>query len=309
MLDVQIEPESIRINKQFAITFKRTLRIPDDGTAHKTPPNFGAFPIYRVDDHAKSLPAEWQRDNGVFIPMYQREALYIRFENSTPWQPYAVKVAIGGINAVSGEPQSNRLRGEPQDYLVCPPQLWLDGIYTERGMVRQFLAMPLGLGYTVEGSISGSEKVGGLQITVFAPKPGIFPAEAPETKPALRPTSFGRAPQGETTEMGLAAGGGIKQKVLPDPHGLETWDQNSFAQVNVHVLNSAQFHQLTGLEPPPTIINEQTYAEQRFPWFPLYGETLQGDVTPSDQLAEVKTVAETDAEKDEKSSPAGEAGA
>jgi hypothetical protein len=297
MLDVQIESESIRIDEQFAITFKRTLRIPDDGTAHKAPPNFGAFPIYRVADHAKSLPAQWQHDSGVFIPMYQREALYIRFENSAPWQPYAVKVAIGGINAVSGEPQSNKLRAEPQDYLVCPPQLWLDGIYTQRGMVRQFLAMPLGLGYTVEGSISGSEKVGGLQITVFAPKPGIFPAEAPETKTALRPTLFGRPSRVETTEMGLAAGGEIKQKVLPDPHGLETWDQNNFAQVSVHILNSAQFHELTGLEPPPTIINEQTYAEQRFPWSPRYGEILQGDVSPSELLPGVPTVAELDAER------------
>ena len=297
MLEVQIELESIRINKQFAISFKRTLRIPDDGTAHRTPPNFGAFPIYRAADYAKSLPGEWQSDSSVFIPMYQREALYIRFEDAAPWQPYAVKVAIGGINALSGEPHSNKLRGEPQDYLVCPPQLWLDGIYTERGMVRQFLAMPLGLGYTVEGSISGSEKVGGLQITVFAPKPGIFPAEAPETKPTLRPTSFGRAPQGETTEMGLAAGGGIKQKVLPDPHGLETWDQNSFAQVSVHILNSAQFQRITGLEPPPTTVNEQTYAEQQFPWLRVYGEILQGDVSPSELLPGVPTVAELDAER------------
>ena len=33
-----------------------------------------------------------------------------------------------------------------KDYLVCPPQLWLDGIYTGRNTLRQFVAVPLGVG-------------------------------------------------------------------------------------------------------------------------------------------------------------------
>jgi len=298
MLDVQIDPESIRIDNRLTVSFKRTLRIPEDSSKHKAPPNFGVFPIYRVEEYSNNLPDEWQRAGGAFIPMYQREGLYIRFENAAPWQPYAVKVAIGGINAISGETHSNELRGDPQDYLVCPPQLWLDGIYTGAGTIRQFVAMPLGRGYTVEAALSGSEKVGGLQIVVFAPKPGIFPDAPPETKEVIRPTAFRQGAGAETAEMGLAAGAEIKQKVLPDPNGIETWDQTNFAQLNVNILNSAQFKLITGIDPPPTTINEETYAEHGFPWFPLYGETLQGDVSPSDLLAEVKTVAEIDAERD-----------
>jgi hypothetical protein len=301
MLVVQIEPESIRIDAHFVVSFKRTLRLPEDGKLHKTPPNFGAFPIYRVEEFAERLPESWPRERSAFIPMYQREGLYVRFENEKPWQPYAVKVSIGGINAISGEPQSNSLRAEPQDYLVCPPQLWLDGIYTDRGTTRQFVAMPLGSGTTVEAAISGSEKVGGIHLTIFAPKPGSFPENAPETKATLRPTAFGRRPGAETemglAEMGLAAGAGIKQKVLPDPHGVETWDQNNFAEVSVHILNSAQFQSITGLDAPATTINEATYTENGFPWFPLYGETQQGDVSPSELLAGVKTVGEIDERK------------
>lgn len=299
MLDVQIEAESIRIGKHFAVSFKRTLRIPEDGKEHKAPPNFGVFPIYRVEDHPKSIPARWHGQDGAFIPMYQREGLYIRFDNETMWQPYAVKVAIGGVNAISGEAQTNKLRDDPQDYLVCPPQLWLDGINTGRSTIRQFLAMPLGLGYTVEASLSGSEEVGGLQITVFVPKPGIFPDAKPETKAAIRPTAFRQSSGTESGQMGLGAGGVINQKILPDPHGVEAWDQSNFAQVTVHILNSEQFQLITGLEPPPTSVNEDTYAEHKFPWFPLYGEVLQGDVTPSELLAGAKTVAERDAERQE----------
>jgi hypothetical protein len=298
MLDVQIGPESIRIGKHFAVSFKRTLRIPDDGKKHKPPPNFGVFPIYRVEDHSKRLPDGLQREGGAFIPMYQREALYLRFDNEAAWRPCAVKVAIGNINAISGEAHDNKLRDSPQNYLVCPPQLWLDGINTGQRTIRQFLAMPLGLGYTVEGSLSGSEEVGGVQITVFAPKPGIFPDVPPEKKAATRPTAFFHRQGSEAAQMGLGAGGVINQKVLPDLHGVETWDQSNFAQVNIHILNSAQFQLITGHEPPTTSVNEETYAEHKFPWFPLYGETLQGDVSPSQLLAEAKTVAERDAERD-----------
>jgi hypothetical protein len=303
MLDVQIESEAIRMDNKLAISFKRTLRIPEDGSKHKPPPNFGVFPIYRVGDHAQNLPVQWQQEGGVFIPMYQREGLYIRFENATPWQPYAVKVSLGGINAISGQAHDSKLRADPQDYLVCPPQLWLDGIYTGRSTLRQFVAMPLGAGYTVEEALSASEKVGGLQIVVFAPRPEIFPDAPPKTKRVIRPTSFLQGSDTETPSMGLAAGGNINEKILPDPYGCKTWDQNNFAELRVHILNSAQFKVITGLEPPPTTINEETYAEHEFPWFPLYGDVLQGDVRPSDLFAEVKTVAETDAERDQDGKP------
>ncbi|HYY56079.1 MAG TPA: hypothetical protein VE842_02050 [Pyrinomonadaceae bacterium] len=306
MLDVQIEPESIRIGARFIVSFKRTLRIPDDGKAHKTPPNFGVLPVYRVEDYAERVPGRWREEGGAFIPMYQREALYIRFENEAPWQPHAAKITIGGINAVSGEPDAAAaLRAGRQDYLVCPPQLWLDGINTGRGTIRQFVAMPLGLGYTVEASLTGGEEVGGIQITVFAPKQGIFPDEPPPTQTAAapRPSALPRQRSAATAQMGLGAGGVIKEKILPDPHGPDTWDQNNFGRVSVHILNNAQFREITGTEPPPTSVDQQTYAEHKFPWFHLYGEITQGDVAPSERLAQAQTIAERDAERE-----AGEAG-
>ena len=39
---------------------------------------------------------------------------------------------------------------EDQNYCALPKQLWLDGINCGDGYVRQFVAMPLGKGYTVE---------------------------------------------------------------------------------------------------------------------------------------------------------------
>ncbi len=35
-----------------------------------------------------------------------------------------------------------------------PQQLWLDGICTEPGIVRQFVALPLGSGATIEEQVN-----------------------------------------------------------------------------------------------------------------------------------------------------------
>jgi hypothetical protein len=34
--------------------------------------------------------------------------------------------------------------------VVCPDQPWLDGINAGDGYIRQFVAMPLGMGYTAK---------------------------------------------------------------------------------------------------------------------------------------------------------------
>ena len=160
-----------------AITFQRTLRIPDDGNDYPLPPGLGPFPIRRVADYAARVPDSWREHGGIFIPMWQREALWLRFEGIA-WRPNALKVGVGKVNAVSGRPWSERLQPEDrdgnQDYVVVPEQPWLDGINSGDGTIRQFVAMPLGMGYTVEGQITGEERHGGIQLCVFEPKPGKF---------------------------------------------------------------------------------------------------------------------------------------
>ena len=120
---------------------QRTLRIPDDGKIYPLPAGFGRFPLRHVDDYKDTVPAPWTERGGVLMPMYQSEALWIRF--STRY-PFAVKVAAGKINAVTGDPWSRDLQADPQNYLVLPEQPWLDGFAVRKGVIRQFVAMPLG---------------------------------------------------------------------------------------------------------------------------------------------------------------------
>ena len=93
--------------------------------------------------------------------------------------PFAIKIFVGGINVVSGEPLTEtpatllrRLtlllkEKSVQDYVVPPKQLWLDGVASSDGKVRQFVAMPFGTGYTVEAQITGQDVLGGLQFLVI----------------------------------------------------------------------------------------------------------------------------------------------
>ena len=82
-----------------------------------------------------------------FFPMYQAEAMWINLDGE---YPMAVKVAAGKIDALTGENWNNELSKRPQDYLVVPEQPWLDGFCVGEGLIRQFVAMPLGEGYSAE---------------------------------------------------------------------------------------------------------------------------------------------------------------
>jgi hypothetical protein len=294
VLQVVVRKNQVRIGKWFGVTFERTLRIPEDGRTYPLPPGLGRFPVRRVADVAESVPPEWRERGGVVIPMYQREALWLGFEGVT-WHPCAVQVAVGGINAVSGAGWEEGLTAEPQNYLVCPDQPWLDGINAGEGVVRQFVAMPLGLGYTVEAQLAGKEDVGGIQIRVYEPKPGRFPEHPPPRRAdAVRAQRLAgpKAPGA----MGLGAGGTLRQKIYPDAYGPDTWDSTSFGSVSVQIVNSEQYRALTGRRPPRTPVSARTYTEYGFPWFDLYDEHT-GDIQSSPRLGEVKTVRESEAER------------
>jgi hypothetical protein len=295
MLNVTIDKEMITIGERFAVTFQRTLRIPDDGRAYPLPPGLGRFPVLKVEDYLGQVPASWRERGGAFIPMYQREALWLGF-HAAPWKPNAVKIAVGRVNAISGEPDDEALHADHQDYVVCPDQPWLDGIHTGHGLIRQFVAMPLGFGYTVEASMTGKEISGGIQITVYEPKSGRFPDEAP-IKPDAGPIRAAMPKPGGIA-MGLGAGGMMKQKIYPDPYGIETWDQGNYGRIFIHIINSAEFFAITGLHPPPTPIDAKTYTQYGLPWFDLYDET-KGDVPHSEALAKAKTISNRDAERGE----------
>jgi hypothetical protein len=282
---VRLEDGRLRLGERLTISFQRTLRIPDrrqDDRNYPLPPGLGLFPLHRAADYAGRVPQEWLAQDAFFFPMYRREAMWIGFDGA-PWKPNAVKVGLGGVNALSGAPWDERLRDDPQDYLVVPDQPWLDGINAGEGFVRQFVAVPLGEGLSVEAEVTRAETTGGIQLLAFEPQPGRFPdVQPPRDRSGA---TFAMMPG----EMGLGAGGRMRQLVYPDPYGVDAWDVHQSVPAFVHLVNTAEYRAITGAEPPGTPVDARVYTEHGLPWFDLYDEEA-GDIAASPTLERVRSV-------------------
>jgi hypothetical protein len=307
-LDVEVRDDTLKIGPRFSVSFIRTLRIPDDGRTYPLPAGLGRFPVARIQDHRDRVPAEWREHGGVMIPMYQREAMWLRF-GGDHHKPNAVKVGVGKVDALTGEPFTMELDAARQNYLVAPQQPWLDGINAGDGMIRQFVAMPLGSGATVEGQVMGEERFGGVQLVCFEPKKDRFPEPPPIVyavaegamaagAPAPAPSAMAQraVDRRQRAEMGLGAGGRMKQKLYEDPFGLDVWDTDTFGRCFIHIVNSHRWREITGEPAPSSPITEETYAEHGYPWFGVYDEQLK-DLPASETLAAVKSVDELDPHK------------
>lgn len=297
---------SLRVN------FQRTLRLPDDGKVYPLPAGLGSFPLCHVDDFGERAPESWAKRGGVAMPMYQSEALWISFRGWT-W-PMAVQIAAGKINAATGKPWSSGLARGPQNYLVTPEQPWLDGFAVEKGVIRQFVAMPLGEGYSVEEQLTGEAEFGGLQFQVFPMKAEAcflkrfqneFPTELSDLFDELRlfplettgahrlccmeSMAYPSAAAPGGSEMGLGAGGQMRQEIYRDPHHLDDWDRDHFSRCFVHLSNALTWRAITGGAPPHPPITAIEYARARVPWFDHYRSDLDA-IEGSSELAGVKTV-------------------
>ena len=246
---------------QLRIEFQRTLRIPDDGDVHFLPPGLGRFPLEHVDDFGTRVPATWATHGGVMLPMYQSEALWLHFDSA--WvdghdteYPFAVKVAAGKIDAVTGKAWTNELRSEPQNFMVIPKQPWLDGFCVEKGVIRQFVAMPLGGGYTAEEQVTGTAEYGGLQILVHPMRRDVFERRFPQRREVLYQLDPGDEAMAlgvsalQSVDMGLAPGGRMKQKIFKDRFGLDAWDRSTCSRCFVHMTNSLVWEAITDRKPP-----------------------------------------------------------
>jgi hypothetical protein len=290
-----------------SIEFQRTFRIPDDGKTYPLPPGLGTFPLKLVDEYKQNVHPEWRERGGIFLPMYQAEALWIRFlpklvRKRGGKYPFAIKIAAGKRSAITGKKWAAVLK--EGDYCIIPEQPWIDGFVTDNGRVKQFVATPLGAGATVEGQLTGEEKFGGIQIEVFPMRFEEFDKRFPKIKEQktkggiLRSRSVqlasasigdswnGCGPAGAMTMdwmateqergMGMGAGGSMKQEIFEDKYGFEMWDRNaapvSERRVFVHLANSALYRSITDEFPPHHPITAEMAARYGYPWFEHYND-------------------------------------
>ncbi len=253
-----------------SIDFQRTLRIPDDDTDYPLPPGLGRFPLRHVDDFASRVGESWLAHGGVMLPMYQSEAMWLSFRSPKGY-PFAVKVATGKVNAVTGEAWSDGLHRDPQDYMSIPDQPWLDGYCVEKGVIRQFVAMPLGSGYSVEEQLTGKAEHGGVQIVAYPMKRQAYERMLKEREAVVSDVvrSCSMMPAA-VMDMALAPGGRMRQEIYDDPHAFVDWDQRRRGRCFVHLANALVWRAVTGENPPTTPPTAEEYTRAGLPWFEYY---------------------------------------
>ncbi|KAF7912309.1 uncharacterized protein EAF01_001330 [Botrytis porri] len=136
------------------ILFRHTLRVPESDNGFRVPPDFGPFPIYPIVVYKDKISQSIPKNDVIFIPIYQQEAMWIHFESRGI---FAVKVIVDGVNAVSGEPYKEILSVDPRrlasiyenksvhDYIIAGTisQRCLDAIKIKGDEIMKFVAAPI----------------------------------------------------------------------------------------------------------------------------------------------------------------------
>lgn len=277
---------------RFELSLESTLVLPDDGRDYGLTPPLGELPLVKVEGPvAAVLGPESAARGGVAAPLARGAATWLRFTpNKTTGRrgayPVAIKVGAGMRSAITAGPWSPGLT--PGDYCVAPPQQWVDGYAVERGLIRQFVAADVDDAATVETQLTGAGHFGGLQVEVVPMRGEVYERLYPYTpEPVYRGGGVSRgggvtrgggalesfSPKG--VEQGFAAGGLMRQRIEPDPYGLDVWDLDAAEKVFIHVLTVGAWYRATG-RPAPAPPSRETYARYGVPWFPAYGGDALG---------------------------------
>jgi hypothetical protein len=194
---------------------------------------------------------------------------------------------------VSGEKWADGLSQDPQNYVVLPKQPWLDGLNVAKGKVRQFVAMPLGQGYTVEEQIDPQSEFGGIQIEAIPMKKEVY-EELKAKREKVSSMWFGVSmmmgcESSASMEMGLGMGGSMRQAIYDDEYGMEPWDLTNSQRCCIMLANAEQWLSIAGEEPPLSPISAKAYSNAGLPWFDYYDGDRKA-IEGSKALGNIKSV-------------------
>lgn len=276
-----------------AVSFQRTLRLPDNGKDYPTPLGLGRFPLYPVDDFP-GVPEAWQQRGGIMLPLHKTEALWLNFYAD---YPMALRIGTGGYCAVSGAAWAAALLPEPQNYLVLGSQPWLDGFHDGPEIVRQFTARPEGQGLHSPHALSGEDRWGGLQLQSVPLRPEEFWRQSLKAalhtrwdelmtpvrhRPLQSAVMSGGAPEWTTR-----VGGKIRLRIVPDPYGIPAWDTSLSSRCFAHLCLAEDWQRLTGIRPPQKPPTAADYRAAGVSWSDLEGGKSpdQGDSILSELIS------------------------
>ena len=88
--------------------------------------------------------------------------------------------------------------------------------------------------------------------------------------------------------MGLGGGGRMRQEIYNDPYGVDAWDQSAGSRCFVHLVDAAQWAEISGGPAPTEPPSQKDYEKKGLPWFDYYAPE-KGAVSGSKLLAGLKS--------------------
>lgn len=225
------------------------------------------------------------------MPLDQSEALWVWF--SSPYH-FAVKAAVGEIDALSGAPWTPYLQRQPQNYLVVPDAGWRKC----SEIVRQFVAMPLRARHSVTTAMDQASRDGvQLQISPLCAE-SCCRKEAnffvpPTIQEFFMRLIFGRMISAQLAEIDRRAERldnlddpfeeltqttleeTSRPEIYEDPYQFTEWDQKHTVRCVVQACDSVAWRQITGANPPRQPLTAREYLQAGIPWLNDYRDDSQ----------------------------------
>ncbi|EUC42825.1 hypothetical protein COCMIDRAFT_39180 [Bipolaris oryzae ATCC 44560] len=278
-LERELKGSEIVVDDKLRISFRHTIRVPDNERISKLPPDLGAYPIKAVADYRNKMEPAIAAKGGVFFPIYQSEAIWIDF-SCEPNSKYMIKIYVGSVNAISGEPAiedaGTKLRLQArmaevngkgseciplQDYIIVPGQMWLDGIADYRTMIGQSIRIHVESSDTIE------------MLMLWIQDHLDYPSN--QQRLIFRKTGLKNEGYCPLTQMAIAAGRKIEQGIVPD-RLRDRWERKCTTVFNAQILNSAP-------------MDAKIYKQLGLPFYKLYEEPsgISGDFSLFKSVAQI----------------------
>jgi hypothetical protein len=232
----------VKIGEHVYVSFERTRRL-GAGDAPHAPSSYGAAPIAPWDDgHNADL----------MVPVREDEAIWLGLSAVQKAIPCAVRVIVREpieVDATTGGPPAEGLSDAPQNYVVVPPQHAVTGVAAGEGVARQFVRM------------SRSENDAlcrRVQLIVHAATRRI--AERASSPPPLL-----HQPAQDDGRRSVDGTGLVVQRIVVDPHGLDTWRHATPISVTVELVTSEFYAGHTGRAAPGPLTDDTRYGGWRLP--------------------------------------------
>jgi hypothetical protein len=178
----------------------------------------------------------------------------------------AVKVSVGGVNAVTGQKIADERLWRPQDYVAVPRYPWMEWFCVGNGRARQFVALPPER--NDEGTRADAHGQG-IEISVHPMRAERYREYRRQRAEMLREGGVLASFRGEGRRQGECRRDREKDEQW---YARGSWDLSSRSRCCAYPVNTSVYREITGRPAPGSAPTAREYSGAGLPWFECYGD-------------------------------------